>query len=147
MTPSQDAVSLAKASEGLRLQAYQDSGGVWTIGYGHTAGVNAGDVITVEQAEALLQADLSEAAKDVEGLVRVPLTQGQFDALCDFVFNLGDHNLKWSTLLRLLNDGNYQAAANQFRVWVMDDGAVEPGLVKRRAAERALFVGPAGANA
>jgi lysozyme len=147
MTPSQDAIALVKTSEGLRLQAYQDSGGVWTIGYGHTEGVTAGQVITAAEADALLQTDLSEAGDEVESLVRVPLTQGQFDALTDFVFNLGAEALKRSTLLMLLNVGNYAAAANQFRVWVLDAGAVQPGLVTRRAAERALFVKPTGGNA
>lgn len=145
MTPSQDAISLVKASEGLRLSAYQDVGGVLTIGYGHTADVTEGMVITVDQAETLLQADLAEAARCVESLVTVPLTQGQFDALCDFVFNLGERDLERSTLLLLLNAGNYQAAANQFRVWVMAAGEVLPGLVKRRAAERELFVKPEAA--
>ena len=139
-TPSQAAIDLVKASEGLRLEAYQDAGGVWTIGYGHTRDVQPGDVVTQQQADDFLQADLAEAADGVNALVKVPLTQGQFDALCDFVFNLGEHDLERSTLLRLLNAGNYQAAANQFRVWVMDRGEVLPGLVNRRAAERDLFV-------
>lgn len=147
MLPSQDAIALAETSEGLRLQAYRDVGGKLTIGCGHTDGVQEGDTITADQAKTLLQADLAEAAAAVSALVKVPLTQGQFDALCDFVFNLGEHNLERSTLLRLLNAGNYQAAANQFRVWVMAAGAVQPGLVTRRAAERALFVKPAGVTA
>ena len=144
-TPSQAAIDLVKASEGLRLEAYQDAGGVWTIGYGHTRDVQPGDVITQQQADDFLQADLAEAAEAVASLVKVPLNQGQFDALCDFVFNLGEGDLERSTLLRLLNAGNYQAAAQQFRVWVMAAGEVLPGLVKRRAAERDLFVNGASA--
>lgn len=140
MKPSQAAINLVKASEGLRLEAYQDAGGVWTIGYGHTRDVQPGMVITEHQADVMLLSDLDDAARDVESMVTVPLTQGQFDALCDFVFNLGERDLERSTLLRLLNAGNYQAAANQFRVWVMDGGKVLPGLVKRRAAERELFI-------
>lgn len=143
--PSQAAIDLVKASEGLRLEAYQDAGGVWTIGYGHTRDVQPGDVITQQQADDFLREDLAEAAEGVNALVKVPLNQGQFDALCDFVFNLGEHDLERSTLLRLLNAGNYEAAANQFRVWVMGAGEVLPGLVKRRAAERVLFVNGAAA--
>lgn len=144
MKPSQAAIKLVKASEGLRLEAYQDVGGVWTIGYGHTRDVHAGMVITEHQADVMLLSDLDDAARDVESMVTVPLTQGQFDALCDFVFNLGPGDLERSTLLRLLNRRNYEAAANQFRVWVMAAGTVQPGLVKRRAAERELFTKPAG---
>jgi lysozyme len=139
MQPSAATVQLVKASEGLRLVAYQDGGGVWTIGYGHTDGVHAGMRITAEQADEFLAADLATAGRWVGILVKVPLTQGQFDALTDFVFNLGDERLRASTLLRLLNARQYSAAAAQFRFWNLDKGQVEEGLVKRRAAETALF--------
>lgn len=142
MQPSQDAYNLVKASEGLRLDAYPDpaSGGApWTIGYGHTAGVRKGDSITEDKANDLLGEDLAIAAAEVNRLVMVPLTQGQFDALCDFVFNLGAANLASSTLLRVLNKKDYSGAAVQFKFWVMAGGHVMPGLVKRRAAEKALF--------
>ncbi len=139
MHPSQRAIDLVKASEGLRLQSYRDSGGTWTIGYGHTAGVKAGQTITEAEAGQLLVDDLDNAADGVRRLVTVPLTQGQFDALCDFVFNLGAGRLMGSTLLRVLNRGDYGAAAAQFKFWVMGGGEVLPGLVKRRAAERELF--------
>lgn len=141
MQPSQSAVDLIKASEGLRLTAYRDSAGILTIGYGSTGGIKPGQKITPEQAEAMLVDDLDEAADAVRKLVTVPLTQGQFDALCSFVFNLGAGRLRDSTLLRLLNQGKYGEAAAQFRFWVMAGGKPLPGLVKRRAAERALFEG------
>jgi lysozyme len=141
MQPSQNAIELIKASEGLRLTAYRDSAGILTIGYGSTGGIKPGQKITPEQAEAMLVDDLDEAADAVRKLVTVPLTQGQFDALCSFVFNLGAGRLRDSTLLRLLNQGKYGEAAAQFRFWVMAGGKPLPGLVKRRAAERALFEG------
>lgn len=140
MEPSKDAIALVKASEGLRLEAYQDSTGLWTVGYGHTSGAQAGMTITEQQAEDFLAEDLADAARWVSELVTVPLTQSQFDALSDFVFNLGQSRLRNSTLLRLLNAGRYQEAAAQFKFWVMAGGQVEPGLVKRRAAEAALFL-------
>lgn len=141
MQPSQAAIDLIKAYEGLRLTAYRDSVGVLTIGYGSTGGIKPGQTITPEQAEAMLVDDLDEAAEAVRQLVTVPLTQGQFDALCSFVFNLGAGRLRDSTLLRLLNQRKYGEAAAQFRFWVMAGGQPLPGLVKRRAAERALFEG------
>lgn len=141
MNPSPACVALVKVSEGCRLTAYRDSVGVWTIGYGHTRGVRQGQTITQDEAEALLLDDLDLAAAQVRGMVTVPLTQGQFDALCDFVFNLGAGRLRDSTLLRLLNQGRYGEAAVQFKFWVMAGGKPLPGLVTRRAAERALFEG------
>lgn len=139
MLPSQNAIQLVKASEGVRLTAYQDSSGVWTIGYGHTANVVEGQTITQAQANNLLMLDLATAADAVNRLVTVPLTQNQFDALVDFVFNEGEGNFARSTLFKLLNQRNYQAAAAQLPMWCMASGEVLAGLVTRRAAERALF--------
>lgn len=139
MLPSQNAIQLVKASEGVRLTAYQDSSGVWTIGYGHTANVVEGQTITQAQANNLLMLDLATAADAVNRLVTVPLTQNQFDALVDFVFNEGEGKFARSTLLKLLNQRNYQAAAAQLPMWCMAGGEVLAGLVTRRAAERALF--------
>jgi len=124
----------------LRLTAYQDSVGVWTIGYGHTGSdVRPGLTITQEQASALLQQDVAGAVAAVNRLVTVTLTQNQFDALVDFTFNEGQGNLASSTLLRELNAGNTAGAAAQFLVWVYAGGVQLPGLVKRRQAEAALF--------
>ncbi|MFZ0312971.1 MAG: lysozyme [Candidatus Korobacteraceae bacterium] len=137
---SSTGLALTEEFEGLRLTAYQDSVGVWTIGYGHTGSdVQPGLTITQEQAGALLLQDVAGAVAAVNRLVTVPLTQNQFDALVDFTFNLGQGNLASSTLLRELNAGNTAGAAAQFLVWVYAGGVKLPGLVKRRQAEAALF--------
>jgi lysozyme len=137
---SSAGLALTRSFEGLRLAAYQDSGGVWTIGYGHTgAGVHAGQRIAEAQAEALLRADLAVAIDCVRRAVAVPLTQAQFDALVDFCFNAGRGNFLGSSLLRCVNRGEFAAAAEQFGLWVHAGGRVIPGLVRRRAAEAALF--------
>ncbi len=142
MTYSDAAMDLVRQSEGLRLEAYADTGGVWTIGYGHTGpDVHAGMVITEAEAVALLRADLQRAADGVSSLLRVPVSQGQFDALVDFAFNLGLGSLAGSTLLREINRGEMAAAADQFGLWVHDGGTVLPGLVARREAEEELFRG------
>ena len=141
MTPSDACVALVKASEGCQLTAYRCPAGVLTIGYGHARGVKEGQTITQDEADALLLDDLDLAATQVRGMVTVPLAQCQFDALVDFVFNLGAGRLRDSTLLRLLNQGRYGEAAAQFKFWVLAGGHPLPGLVKRRAAERALFEG------
>jgi lysozyme len=139
MQPSQDAVDLVQASEGLRLTAYRDSGGKLTIGYGHTAGVQDGQTITQADAEQLLDEDLDAAGNTVSRLVSVPLTQGQFDALVSFCFNMGSGRLAGSTLLHLLNQGDYGAAGAQLHYWIMAGGVALPGLITRRAAELALW--------
>ena len=137
---SDQGLALTEQFEGLRLTAYQDSVGVWTIGYGHTGpDVKPGLTITQEQASALLLRDVAGAVAAVNILVTVRLTQNQFDALVDFTFNEGQGNLASSTLLRELNAGNTAGAAAQFLVWVYAGGVQLPGLVKRRQAEAALF--------
>ncbi len=132
-------VDLVKESEGLRLQAYFDAVGVRTIGWGHVT-KNGPALITEADAEQLLARDLVTAWDAVRRNVRVTLTQGQVDALTSFVFNLGENNLAKSTLLRLVNLGVMDEAARQFERWTMAGGNVLPGLVKRREAERLLFV-------
>lgn len=139
---SEAGLELTRQSEGLRMRAYRDGGGIPTIGYGHTAGVRLGDACTAEQAAAWLRQDMAAAEAAVNRLVHVEIGQGPFDALCDFVFNLGAGALGGSTLLRLLNDGDAAAAADEFPRWVHDSlGNIEPGLVTRRQRERALFLG------
>ncbi|MBP2290707.1 lysozyme [Azospirillum rugosum] len=137
------ALDLVRTSEGLRLKAYVCPAGVPTIGYGHTAGVKMGQVITAADADAFLQADLTAAAAQVDKLVKVPLNPQQRGALASFVFNLGAGSLQSSTLLVLLNKGDYAGAAGQFGRWVCAtvNGVKTqlPGLVKRRAAEADLF--------
>lgn len=140
MRTSQKGVSLIKSFEGLRLKSYQDSVGVWTIGYGATRGITAGMAITIEQAERMLVNDIGRFEPEIERLIKVPLSQGQWDALMSFAYNLGAANLGSSTLLRLLNAGNYVGAAEQFPRWNKAGGQVLAGLAKRRLAERAMFL-------
>jgi lysozyme len=139
-------LALTEQFEGCRLTAYQDQVGVWTIGYGHTGPeICAGMAITLEQAEALLAKDVSNAAAFVNRVVMVEVTQEEFDALVDFVFNLGAGSFAQSTLLRVLNAGNFAAAATQFALWDRAGGSVVAGLLRRRQAETALFTeGQAG---
>lgn len=141
MEISQAGLELIKEFEGFRSNAYRDSVGVATIGYGHTKGVRMGDVITRAQGEAFLLGDTQHAQESVERLVTVPLTQNQYDALVSFTFNLGSGNLASSTLLKKLNDGDYQGAADEFPRWVHAGGKKLEGLVRRRNAERRLFLG------
>lgn len=138
---SEAGLALIRQSEGLRLRAYLCPAGIPTIGYGSTAGVQMGQTITAERAEQLLREDVRQFEAAVSRLVKVPLTQGQFDSLTSFAFNLGEKALEKSTLLRLLNAGDYSGAAAQFDRWVYASGKKLPGLITRRAAERALFEG------
>ncbi|NUG12423.1 lysozyme [Acinetobacter seifertii] len=145
MKISNSGISLIKSFEGFRLKAYDDGVGVWTIGYGtikypNGIRVKAGDSCTVQQAEDYLRNDLAVFENAVNRLVKVKLTQNQFDALVSFTYNLGETNLGKSTLLKKLNAGDYQGAADQFLVWNKAGGKVMNGLVRRREAERALFL-------
>lgn len=140
MKPSGAARALVRQFEGCKLQAYSDSAGVPTIGVGHTRNVKPGQRCSQEQADLWLTQDLDDAGAAVASLVKVPLTQEQFDALTSFVFNLGMRRLAESTLLILLNKRDYNGAAAQFSRWVRSDGQVLDGLVKRRAAEAQLFL-------
>ncbi|MEL6398144.1 MAG: lysozyme [Cyanobacteria bacterium P01_A01_bin.70] len=142
---SSDGLTLVKHFEGRELQAYQDSVGVWTIGYGHTSAagpptVYAGQTISEAEAESILQKDLELFENGVRDLVTVPINGDQFSALVSFSFNLGLGALGGSTLLRKLNSGDYQGAANEFPRWVNAGGQPLPGLVRRRDAEQALFL-------
>ncbi|NJO39832.1 MAG: lysozyme [Cyanobacteria bacterium CRU_2_1] len=132
---------LLKSFEGLRLEAYLDPVGIWTIGYGTTSGIGPGMVITEAEAEAFLRRDLRRFEGAVIDLVTVPVTDDQFSALVSFTYNVGEGALAGSTLLRLLNRGDYQGAADQLLRWNQGDGEVLPGLTRRRRAERALFLG------
>lgn len=140
MKTSPKGIALIKEYEGLRLGAYLCSAGVLTIGYGHTGGVKEGDLITEQKAEQLLQDDLKKFENGVLRLVRVPLTQNQFDALVSFAFNLGVGNLGKSTLLKMLNDRDYKGAAGQFIRWNKAAGKELAGLTRRRIAESELFL-------
>lgn len=131
--------SIEKSFEGCRLEAYLDSVGVPTLGYGHTSGVRMGDVCTQEQADQWLLDDLHTAINAVESLVTVPLTDDEESALVDLVYNIGQGNFSHSTLLRLLNSGDFSGAAAQFDVWDKAGGAVLAGLLRRRQAETDMF--------
>lgn len=139
MTYSKTGLHLTEQFEGCRLTAYKDSGGVWTVGYGHVAGVHAGMTCTQAQAEMWLQQDLAWAVSRVNADVHVPLTQEEFDALVDFCFNCGAGNLDSSTLLKLVNAGRFAEAAQQFEAWDRCDGSVVAGLLRRREAEEVEF--------
>jgi lysozyme len=140
MTYGPDAVNLVKTFERCRLTSYQDSGGVWTIGWGHTGDDVCGvRTINQEEADLLRESDMGIAERWVNQLVTHPLTFHQFDALVDFVFNLGPHAFMESTLRRYINSGLFTAAAQEFPKWVHQGVKVLPGLVARRAAEQALF--------
>ena len=139
MTYSKSGLQLTEQFEGFKSVAYQDQVGVWTIGYGHTRGVCAGMTCTDEQAEAWLLEDISIAEADVNRVVTSTITQGEFDALVDFAFNLGNGSLNNSTLLKLVNAGEFDEAAKQFPRWDMAGGHEVAGLLRRRLAEQAEF--------
>lgn len=144
MQPDDRFFSFIEEEEGLRLNAYQDSGGVWTIGYGHTgADAYAGRVITAEQAKDMLLKDVSWAVADVNRLVKVPLTQNQANALFSFDFNIGTGQFTTSTLLRRLNQGRYQDVPEQLMRWLYDNQG-NPVLKNRRTAEVKLWNENAG---
>lgn len=142
MKTSQTGVDLIKKFEGCVLKAYKDPVGVLTIGYGHTGSVKAGQVITKAKAEELLKGDLKRFEDGVEKYVRVSLNQNQFDALVSFSYNLGLGNLQSSDLLEYINKKDFKSAAKEIPLWCHAGGKVLAGLVKRRAAEMALFVKP-----
>ena len=137
---SSRGLSLTKTFESLRTAAYQDGAGVWTIGYGHTgADVAAGHTVTPAEADILLASDVAAAVTCVNAAVTAAINQNQFDALVDFAFNCGRHRLLTSTLLVDVNNGDFADAAEQFGRWIYAGGEIEQGLVRRRAAEAALF--------
>lgn len=140
MKLSEVGLTLIKDFEGCRLESYRDSAGVLTNGYGNTHGVVPGSTITQAQAESDLLSNVAGAEYVVNTVVKVQLNQNQFDALVDFVFNLGSGNFQSSTLLRLLNQGNFTGASNEFPKWNHAGGVVVEGLTRRRLAEQALFI-------
>lgn len=133
-------LAFVASMEGQKQDAYPDLGKGWalpTICVGHTANVKRGDHATVEQCQKYLNADMLWAGKNVARCVRAPLTEGQFDALVSFEFNTG--RLCGSHLVELVNAGNCHGAAKEFNAWNKAGGKVLPGLVRRRAAESAMF--------
>jgi len=138
---SAEGLSLIKKFEGCELYAYQCSAGVWTIGYGHTKDVEPGMQITKEDAEEMLVEELHEYESYINDFVTAPLSQNQFDALVSWVYNLGPANLKASTMLKVLNAGEYEDVPAQMKRWNKAGGKVLEGLIRRREAESLLFLG------
>ncbi|WP_459661291.1 lysozyme [Acinetobacter calcoaceticus] len=138
-------VNLISGFEDTRLKAYDDGVGIWTIGIGTTiypngVKVKQGDTCTLDQAKTYFKHDLGKFEKTVNDYVKVPLTQNQFDALVSLTYNIGSGAFNNSTLLKRLNKSDYQGAADQFLVWNKAGGKVVKGLVRRREAERSLFL-------
>lgn len=143
MNISDTGLSLIKTFEGFRTHVYPDTAGHPTIGYGHELhpGESFPNGVTDVEATELLRGDVSYAEHAVNTLVTVPVKQGQFDALVDFAYNLGAGTFRHSTLLRLLNQKQYEQAANQFEEWDRAGGVVSPGILRRREAEWRMFLG------
>ena len=145
MKTSQVGIDLISSFEDTRFEAYDDGVGVWTIGIGTTVYPNGtkvkkGDSCTLDQAKSYFSHDLKRFEASVNNLVKVPLSQNQFDALVSLVYNIGSGNFASSTLLKKLNAKDYAGAAEQFPRWNKGGGKVMKGLVRRRDAERALFL-------
>jgi lysozyme len=141
MNISQEGLSLIKKFEGCELEAYRCAANVLTIGYGSIKGVKEGDTITQEEADKLLLHEMDEYEGYINDAVTVDLNQNQFDALVSWVFNLGGGNLKSSTMLKVLNSGDYENVPAQIKRWNKAGGKVLEGLIRRREAEALLFSG------
>lgn len=143
MKASAELREFLKKVEGVRYKAYLDTGGVLTNGVGHTGPdvKYVGQVASKEQVEQWLIDDLKEAEDALYRWVTVELTQNQFDALASFVFNIGEGQFRKSTLLKKLNQQDFDGAAGQFERWIYDNGKIQPGLVKRRHGEEMMFRG------
>ena len=146
MKISAEGLALIKKFEGCELEAYQDAVGVWTIGYGHIKGVKEGMTITKQQAEEMLEEELIEYENYVKEAVKYQLDQCMFDALVSWTYNLGPSNLNYSTLLKVLNAGDYDGVPEQIKRWNKAGGKVLQGLVRRREAEALLFEGKDWSN-
>ena len=141
MNISQEGLGLIKKFEGCELEAYVCAAGVWTIGYGSTKGVKEGDKISQEEADKLLLHEMDEYEGYITDNVTVDLKQNQFDSLVSWVFNLGPTNLKASTMLKVLNLGNFEGVPEQMKRWNKANGKTLDGLIRRREAEALLFEG------
>ena len=139
MKTSPKGIALIKEFEGLRLKAYKCPGGVWTIGYGHTAGVRPGMVITEAQAEEFLKEDLFSCENAVNNQ-KLSINQNQFDALVSLIYNINIENFQKSTLLRKARvNPNDNSIMDEFLKWVYSKGRVLPGLQRRRLREMKLY--------
>ena len=157
MKVSQKCIEQIKKDEGVRSRPYQCPALLWTVGVGHVidpnhAKVKLADrkqlpipagwdrVLSADEIDEILRKDLARFESGVLRLIKVPMTQGQFDALVSFSFNVGLGNLQNSTLRMKLNRGDYEGAAEQFLVWTKAGGRVLPGLVKRRTHEKEMYL-------
>lgn len=141
MKTGSKGIDLIKHFEGCELEAYKCPAGVWTIGYGHIKGVKEGMTITEQQAEEMLKSELNEYEGYINNLVTAELNQNQFDAMVSWVYNLGGGNLGASTLLKVLNAGDYDGVPAQIMRWNKAGGKVLEGLTRRRQAEADMFSG------
>lgn len=144
MKTSTRGKNLIKKYEGLHLTVYRCPAGILTIGYGHTKTAQPSMKINKEMAEILLEQDLTDVENAIKRLVKVPLSQNQFDALVSFIFNIGETKFSKSTLLKYINENKILQAGEEFMKWTkarQPGGLKElPGLVKRRAEEKTLFL-------
>ena len=141
MNISENGLELIKHFEGCELKAYKCPAGVWTIGYGHIKTAVEGMEISQSYADELLEGEVVEYEEYVHKAVKVELNQNQFDALVSWTFNLGNGNLNASTMLKVLNSGNYEEVPAQMKRWNKAGGKVLEGLIRRREAEANLFEG------
>ena len=140
MKLSDNGIKFIQDFEGLKLNAYRDIVGVWTVGFGHTGvDVTPNLSITKDRANDLFMQDVCNFVNGVNSMVK-SCTQGEFDAMVSFAYNLGLKSLKTSTLLRKLNDGDIDGAANEFTKWNRAGGKEVAGLTRRRLDERSLFL-------
>jgi lysozyme len=140
MKTSDLGIEFIKCFEQLRLTPYQDQAGLWTIGYGHRMLPDEDhDTITQNDADALFLGDLAGTENAVNAAVEILLSQNEFDSLVSLCYNIGSGNFAKSTLVKLLNSGNTDLAAQQFLLWDHAGGQVSPGLLARRTAEKAIF--------
>lgn len=140
MQISEKGLALIKEFEGCKLTAYLCPANVWTIGYGHTRGVKKGDIITQSTADKLLVDDVAVSELTVNSAIKRQMIQSQFDAMVSLAFNIGGGNFAQSTLVKKFNAGDAQGAADQFPRWKFANGEEMLGLIRRRAAERELFL-------
>lgn len=142
MKISDRGLAFIREWEGCELKAYKDTGGVWTIGVGHTGpDVKPGMTITQLEADELLRMDIED--HDPTPFLKVPTKQHEYDAMCSLAFNIGLERFRNSTALKRHNLGNRMGAANAFLLWKFDNGKIIKGLMRRREAERKLYLGEA----
>jgi lysozyme len=146
MRLTESGIELIKSFEGFRSEAYRDPAGVWTIGYGHTSAageprVAEGMTVSRSEADAILRRDAANFSRQLNRALRVQLTDEQFSALVSFTYNVGPENLRRSSVLEAVNKSDFASVPRRLSLWTKAGGRVLPGLVKRRAAEAAMFVG------